>query len=142
MRTEYQVPNFRLGSYATGNYFGKCYICAEEFIGDKRASSCLPCALKAVEALQAELKTAQSFSHWESVTVDKLRAELGRAAGSAKWNSEQYADCADKLKTTKAELDRIKPAAQAVVNRFYLYKGDPHYDNLATAMTPLSENES
>jgi hypothetical protein len=55
MRTEYQVPNFRLGNYATGNYFGKCDICAEEFIGDKRARSCLPCALKAVEGLQAEL---------------------------------------------------------------------------------------
>jgi hypothetical protein len=54
MRTEYMVQNFRLGSYATGNYFGKCDICAEEFIGDKRARSCLPCALKAVEALQAE----------------------------------------------------------------------------------------
>jgi hypothetical protein len=54
MRDEYQVPNFRLGSYATGNYFGRCDICAEEFIGDKRARSCLPCAIKKVDELQAE----------------------------------------------------------------------------------------
>jgi hypothetical protein len=29
-----------------------------------------------VTELQAELQLAQSFSHWESVTVDKLRGEL------------------------------------------------------------------
>jgi hypothetical protein len=84
MSTEYQVPNFRLGNYATGNYFGKCDICAEEFTGDKRARSCLPCAIKSVEALQAENAKLQQHKEalWPNVLMQNadLKAELSQKA--------------------------------------------------------------
>lgn len=35
---------------------------------------------------------------------DALETNLGRATESAKWNSGQYADCADKLKSAKATI--------------------------------------
>ena len=40
---------FRLGAFATGDYFCRCVHCAREFTGDKRALLCLPCAASAVE---------------------------------------------------------------------------------------------
>lgn len=52
----YKVQNFRLGSFATGNYGCHCAICGGEFLGDKRASSCLPCMIKAADDLAKQLK--------------------------------------------------------------------------------------
>ena len=34
--------------YACGNYDNKCQICEEKFIGDKRARSCIGCAIKSI----------------------------------------------------------------------------------------------
>ena len=52
--------SFRLNRYATGNYFNKCVVCGDEFIGDKRANHCLDCdiktTLKTITALQRENK--------------------------------------------------------------------------------------
>lgn len=42
--------NFRLLSFATGSYLKSCRICGKQFIGDKRAMSCLACAIDAAEA--------------------------------------------------------------------------------------------
>lgn len=41
--------SFRIGGFATGNYMTKCLTCGKSFIGDKRALSCLPCAITVVE---------------------------------------------------------------------------------------------
>ena len=43
------VSNFRLLNFATGSYTCKCCMCGKEFVGDKRATVCLACALKTVE---------------------------------------------------------------------------------------------
>jgi len=40
------VSNFRLFGFATGNYTCKCAECEMDFIGDKRSSQCLGCAIK------------------------------------------------------------------------------------------------
>jgi len=48
MSNEY-LPDVRpwpLGAYAPGGYQCKCHGCGTTFIGDKRAFSCLECALK------------------------------------------------------------------------------------------------
>jgi len=40
------VSNFRLFGFATGNYTCKCVECGIDFIGDKRSSQCLGCAIQ------------------------------------------------------------------------------------------------
>ncbi len=39
-----------IGGYANGDYVCECRECERSFIGDKRASQCLPCAVKALAA--------------------------------------------------------------------------------------------
>lgn len=46
---ENSVGNFRLLGFATGVYVCKCFYCGATFAGDKRAISCLACAIKSVE---------------------------------------------------------------------------------------------
>lgn len=41
--------NFRLFGFATGSYMCHCHTCKVEFEGDKRAITCLPCALTRAE---------------------------------------------------------------------------------------------
>ena len=43
MRIKYPI-----GGYAPGNYYSECVNCKEEFIGDKLARQCEPCAINAV----------------------------------------------------------------------------------------------
>jgi hypothetical protein len=43
------VGNFRLLSFATGDYNCTCRMCKKQFHGDKRASVCLACTLDLVE---------------------------------------------------------------------------------------------
>lgn len=49
----YDAPlSFLLGrGYAPGQYMGTCPNCNETFFGDKRAFSCLPCAVKSYAAV-------------------------------------------------------------------------------------------
>ncbi len=56
----------RVRGWAPGNYLGKCRGCGQGFMGDKRASECLPCAAnglqeRAVE-LYAVLRPFQAFA--------------------------------------------------------------------------------
>lgn len=39
-----------LAGYAPGNYFCKCTDCGNEFEGDKRAFTCLECAVTAIKS--------------------------------------------------------------------------------------------
>lgn len=38
----------RVGTFAPGNYISKCMVCQVQFVGDKRALNCLPCAVSAL----------------------------------------------------------------------------------------------
>ena len=40
-----QTTTGRIGGYAPGGYLCRCMSCNQTFIGDKRAVSCLPCAV-------------------------------------------------------------------------------------------------
>ncbi len=41
-----EEKKYPIGGYAPGNYWCKCCICKEKFMGDKRAVQCEPCAVK------------------------------------------------------------------------------------------------
>ncbi|MEX0597433.1 MAG: hypothetical protein WD512_13140 [Candidatus Paceibacterota bacterium] len=45
MSTKIKYP---IGGFAPGNYLGKCSTCKEDFMGDKRARQCEPCAINTV----------------------------------------------------------------------------------------------
>jgi len=40
--------NYPIGGYAPGNYMSHCVNCDEEFMGDKYAKQCEPCAINAI----------------------------------------------------------------------------------------------
>lgn len=44
-----EQQTYRIGGYAPGNYFCRCVDCKKEFIGDKRAIQCEPCAREQCE---------------------------------------------------------------------------------------------
>lgn len=50
----------RVGSWAPGNYAGKCGACDREFMGDKRAPRCLPCAVSSLHERVAELSKIEA----------------------------------------------------------------------------------
>lgn len=41
-------PKYPIGGYADGNYMCNCVTCKKQFIGDKRAVQCEPCAIEMV----------------------------------------------------------------------------------------------
>ena len=49
-----QKINFPIGGYAPGWYIGKCCVCKEGFIGDKRATQCLPCGINTINESNKE----------------------------------------------------------------------------------------
>jgi hypothetical protein len=104
-------------------------------MSDDPYGTCWECGMKRdiiiqrgnkITELQAELKLAQSFSHWESVTVDKLRAELLIATQAVFVTARERQEF-------KAELNRIRPAAQAVVDDAYHFE-DEHSDDELVAL--------
>lgn len=48
-----QRPAITRYGWAPGDYLCKCYHCKEQFIGDKRATSCADCAYEAKEKRDA-----------------------------------------------------------------------------------------
>lgn len=45
---------YQLRGYATGGYACRCGTCGAQFMGDKRALTCLPCAADAALAAERE----------------------------------------------------------------------------------------
>lgn len=45
---------YPIGWYAPGFYTGTCIACKEEFMGDKLARHCEPCAINTVNEMQKE----------------------------------------------------------------------------------------
>ena len=69
----------KIGCYADGNYMCKCNGCGKEFTGNKRAISCLDCAVKALQAANAELnvKLAEAIIDYVTqVTREEAYDEL------------------------------------------------------------------
>jgi hypothetical protein len=56
------VADFKLFGFATGSYSCKCN-CGVEFIGDKRSSMCLGCAIKKAEFLSDEPPTIHNSDY-------------------------------------------------------------------------------
>ena len=64
----------KIGCYADGNYMCKCNGCGKEFTGNKRAISCLDCAVKALQAANTDLKAKLKIAHKEA-SQEHNRAE-------------------------------------------------------------------
>lgn len=63
--------HFRLLSFATGSYLNSCRVCGKEFIGDKRAISCLACAINASEAKFTSANTVRAKPCADFVAHDR-----------------------------------------------------------------------
>jgi len=70
---------YPIGGFAPGNYSGKCANCKEEFIGDKRAVQCEPCAINAVNKSNTlsmaelhKLKTALQKIKFSNDTINEV----------------------------------------------------------------------
>lgn len=56
---------YPIGGYAPGNYMSECVTCKEQFMGDKYARQCEPCAINTmndgIKQLTLELREARSI---------------------------------------------------------------------------------
>lgn len=91
--TDEELKAWPLMGYAPGDYMCRCCDCGAEFVGDKRAVQCLPCASKAVLALTARmrgaLETAQNV-------IDGVREDL-HSQRVADWYPEGANDAATSM---------------------------------------------
>lgn len=58
--TEQLVGLLRLMRFAPGDYLCKCEYCGSTFDGDKRATTCKPCALEHVSVLGREAEAVRA----------------------------------------------------------------------------------
>ena len=70
---------YPIGDFAPGDYITKCSNCGEEFIGDKYARQCEPCAINAVNESNTEaltelrkLKTALKKIKFSNDTINEI----------------------------------------------------------------------
>lgn len=67
----------RIGSWAPGGYECICVSCDEHFVGDKRASRCLPCAVRALKERHEHVDAPASREN----RIEALRAASRVVAG-------------------------------------------------------------
>jgi len=92
---------YPIGSYAPGNYTCKCITCNQQFMGDKRAVQCEPCAIEMVEYKPKpnsvypitpnecfKQETLEEAAERLYPFVDELALKKGFIHG-AKWQAEQ-----------------------------------------------------
>lgn len=87
--------NWPVGGYAPGNYYCKCTSCHVEFIGDKRAMTCLACAINYVAgqaSLKAGIAAAKEAATKAGVELDPriakaIKDEVDRAVQDGKLTS-------------------------------------------------------
>jgi len=108
------VSNFKLGAFATGSYHNKCVECGSEFIGDKRASTCLSCEIKKhnllVDSQQFMTELPNILSKVD--VVKKILTDFGHAAEYLRTNglSDEYFEKeAEFLKKEIPHLKQIRP---------------------------------
>ena len=70
---------YPIGGYAPGHYSNECVSCNEEFMGDKLARQCEPCAINAINksnslalARLRKLETALQKKRNSEKTIDNL----------------------------------------------------------------------
>jgi hypothetical protein len=95
----------RLGGFAPGGYFCKCVHCGEQFTGDKRAISCLPCAIGFSEAELQRLRGE----------VERLREGLAPYLREVAALAEAMVSSGDYV-TSGALLKSMTADAQAALN--------------------------
>ena len=83
-----EEPKYPIGGYAPGYYGCTCVTCKTEFMGDKRAVQCEPCAIKMTkeEPKQETLEEAAERINSTSGIYDDITNEL---IMMAKWQQEQ-----------------------------------------------------
>jgi len=65
------VKNFKVGGYATGSYSNHCCQCEKEFMGDKRAITCIECVDSNLQRLSYENVRLKSILNEVEQVVDK-----------------------------------------------------------------------
>lgn len=79
---------YPIGGFAPGNYQCKCCTCGSEFIGDKRAVQCEPCAVSEKERFDALSPSEQQelingnvevFKKWYNALPDSGEVEILKA---------------------------------------------------------------
>jgi len=70
---------YPIGAYAPGNYMSKCVSCKDEFMGDKLAMQCEPCAINSVNESNKiatlelrKLKTALSKIKFSNDAINEI----------------------------------------------------------------------
>lgn len=75
-----RLPQWPVGYYAPGSYWGKCLECGEQFTGDKRARQCPNCALQMLVRRIATLE-AEPAPTYEDGRQAGLREALDAVRG-------------------------------------------------------------
>lgn len=95
-----------LGGYAPGNYACRCLDCGEQFVGDKRAITCLDCAVAAAKSQIAELRA-------ELATVKLARdANHNLAVANGERAREEY----NRAEAAEARVARLSEAATILLS--------------------------
>jgi hypothetical protein len=106
-----EPKQYPIGGYAPGSYTCTCVTCKKQFIGDKRAVQCEPCATEMVNTKIVENNGGYQIGEpneetleeasWRYNPVKKLDAEFIRQAfkEGASWQAKQ-----DKNKYSKEEM--------------------------------------
>lgn len=90
-----QNPKYPIGGYEPGNYTCKCYICGNEFQGDKRAVQCEPCAVKATQSPSAQSVEQNNIQEFYQEWCKKTKRSGGVLIGSS--IKELLTDFANKI---------------------------------------------
>lgn len=73
---------YPIGGYAPGHYMSKCVSCKEEFMGDKYARQCEPCAINTINESNtlalAELHKLKTALEKITFSNDVINEILGR----------------------------------------------------------------
>jgi len=117
-----EPKKYPIGGYAPGNYTCNCVTCKKQFIGDKRAVQCEPCATEMVNTkivennggYQIEEPNEETLEEasWRYNPVKKLDAEFIRQAfkEGASWQAERMYSDEEVLKAQQAILNNIRHA--------------------------------
>ena len=116
------VRPFRLGAFATGSYTCKCLSCGEQFTGDKRAVSCLPCAAEAAEHARdeavAEIERLNGALIAEQEHTDRLQSENATMAIKMAGLEQECVASMEEIAALRNDLDnalsRLERAKEAL----------------------------
>lgn len=103
---------YPIGGFAPGNYGNTCTTCKKEFIGDKRAVQCEPCAEKMMAKLMSEKQERKSGWYWvrnkKTWDLSKWSAETRRwdLPGISKVSDEFFDEINETPIEPDPELDR------------------------------------